>query len=165
MLQRIIKLSCMLLNLSILVLLAEQSAYAQTIPIPKQLIVSSVNKKFPKEKLGFSINTPILKFIKNTQRVELCASWSVKQLKQQGDFCVDSQLIWESTKGDIVIANMNLLQLSTQDGLQLSLQVKHIINNSIPAILNGTSVYHMPEQIGKYLERIEVNENSLSLVF
>jgi hypothetical protein len=84
---------------------------------------------------------------------------------RQGDFCVDTQPVWNKEKGDIEISKINILKLNTADGKELSGTILNSLNSTLLTLLDGTSVYHVPEMIGKRLESIEIQDSSVKLIF
>jgi hypothetical protein len=142
-----------------------QSVSALSLSIPKSLIDSSVVKKFPKEKLTIVLDQPTTKFSKERQKIELCGIWTSKLTQRSGDFCIDTQPVWNKEKGEIEISKVNILKLATSDGKELSVSVINALNSSVLTILDGTSVYHVPDLIGKRLDSIEVQESSFKLIF
>lgn len=142
-----------------------QTAAALSLSIPKPLIDLAVAKKFPKEKLTITLDQPVTKFIKERQKIELCGTWASKLLQRKGEFCVDTQPVWNKDKGDIEISKVNILKLTTSDGKELSSNVTGTLNSTLLTLLDGTSVYHVPDMIGKRLDSIEVQENSFKLIF
>lgn len=153
------------LIVSVLFFYTLNSAFALSLSIPKPLIDLAVAKKFPKEKLTVVIDQPSTKFSKERQKIELCGVWTLKVAQRSGDFCIDTQPVWNKTKADIEISKVHILKLSTADGKELSGTVIHVLNSSLLSLLDGTSVYHVPDMIGKNLESIEVQENSFKLIF
>jgi hypothetical protein len=141
------------------------SANAISINVPKGLIDVGLAKKFPREKLTISLDKPTTRFSKERQKIELCGTWANKISKQNGDFCIDFQPVWSKAKGDIEITKVNLLKLTTSDGNELPASFSAALNSTVLTLLDGTSVYHAPEMVGKVLERIEVQESSIRLVF
>ena len=146
-------------------LLTFNSAFALSFSIPKSLIDLAVVKKFPKEKLTVVLDQPSTKFSKERQKIELCGIWTIKVPQHSGNFCIDTQPVWNKSKGDIEISKVNILKLATADGKELSSTAIHVLNSSLLTMLNGTSVYHVPDLVGKNLESIEVQENSFKLIF
>ena len=146
-------------------LLTFNSAFALSFSIPKSLIDLTVVKKFPKEKLTVVLDQPSTKFSKERQKIELCGIWTIKVPQRSGNFCIDTQPVWNKSKGDIEISKVNILKLATADGKELSSTVIHVLNSSLLTMLDGTSVYHVPDMVGKNLESIEVQENSFKLIF
>ena len=146
-------------------LLTFNSAFALSLSIPKPLIDLAVVKKFPKEKLTVVLDQPSTKFSKERQKIELCGIWTIKVPQRSGNFCIDTQPVWNKSKGDIEISKVNILKLATADGKELSSTVIHVLNSSLLTMLDGTSVYHVPDMVGKNLESIEVQENSFKLIF
>jgi len=149
----------------ILFLLTLNSSFAISFSIPKPLIDLAVAKKFPKEKLTIVLDQPSTKFSKERQKIELCGIWTSKVTQRSGDFCIDTQPVWNKSKGDIEISKVNILKLTTADGKELSNTVVHVLNSSLLTMLDGTSVYHVPDMIGKNLNSIEIQENSFKLIF
>ena len=146
-------------------LLTFNSAFALSLSIPKSLIDLAVVKKFPKEKLTVVLDQPSTKFSKERQKIELCGIWTIKVPQRSGNFCIDTQPVWNKSKGDIEISKVNILKLATADGKELSSTVIHVLNSSLLTMLDGTSVYHVPDMVGKNLESIEVQENSFKFIF
>lgn len=146
-------------------LLTFNSVFALSLSIPKSLIDLAVVKKFPKEKLTVVLDQPSTKFSKERQKIELCGIWTIKVPQRSGDFCIDTQPVWNKSKGDIEISKVNILKLVTADGKELSSTVIHVLNSSLLTMLDGTSVYHVPDMVGKNLESIEVQDNSFKLIF
>ena len=141
------------------------SAQAISISVPKGLIDIAVAKKFPKEKATITLDKPTMGLSKQRQKVELCGTWASKLPKANGDFCIDTQPVWNKDKGDIEISKVNVLKLSTADGKELSAAVASTLNATVLTLLDGTSVYHVPDMIGKRLDSIEVQDNGLKLNF
>ena len=141
---------------AIALLLAINTAFALSLSIPKSLIDLAVVKKFPKEKLTVVLDQPSTKFSKERQKIELCGIWTIKVPQRSGNFCIDTQPVWNKTKGDIEISKVNILKLATADGKELPSTVIHVLNSSLLTMLDGTSVYHVPDMVGKNLESIEV---------
>jgi hypothetical protein len=141
------------------------SAQAISISVPKSLIDIAVAKKFPKEKATIILDKPTLGLSKQRQKVELCGTWASKLPKANGDFCIDTQPVWNKDKGDIEISKVNVLKLTTADGKELSAAVASTLNATVLTLLDGTSVYHVPDMIGKRLDRIEVQDSGIKLHF
>ena len=141
------------------------SAQAISISVPKGLIDIAVAKKFPKEKATITLDKPTMGLSKQRQKVELCGTWASKLPKANGDFCIDTQPVWNKDKGDIEISKVNVLKLSTADGKELSAAVASTLNATVLTLLDGTSVYHVPDMIGKRLDSIEVQDNGIKLNF
>jgi hypothetical protein len=141
------------------------TAASLTLSIPKSLIDIGVAKKFPKEKLTITLDKPVTKFSKERQKIELCGIWTSKLPQRTGDFCVDTQPVWNKEKGDIEISKVNVLKLTAGDGKELSGSVTNTLNTTLLTLLDGTSVYHVPDMIGKRLDAIEVQESSFKLIF
>lgn len=141
------------------------SSHAISLSIPKALIDVTVAKKFPKEKLSIVLDQPFTKFSKERQKIELCGTWTLKIPQRQGVFCVDTQLVWNKAKGDIEISKVNILKLALADGQELSSAVNAALNASLLTLLDGTSVYTVPDMIGKRLDSIEILDSSFKLVF
>jgi hypothetical protein len=146
-------------------LLAIQTVAALSLSIPKSLIDLAVAKKFPKEKLTITLDQPITKFSKERQKIELCGTWASKLPQRKGEFCIDTQPVWNKDKGDIEISKVNILKFTTSDGKELSSSITATLNSTLLTVLDGTSVYHVPDMIGKKLDAIEVQENSFKLIF
>ena len=141
------------------------SAQAISISVPKGLIDIAVAKKFPKEKATITLDKPTMGLSKQRQKVELCGTWASKLPKANGDFCIDTQPVWNKEKGDIEISKVNVLKLSTADGKELSAAVASTLNATLLTLLDGTSVYHVPDMIGKRLDSIEVQDSGIKLNF
>ena len=141
------------------------SAQAISISVPKGLIDIAVAKKFPKEKATITLDKPTMGLSKQRQKVELCGTWVSKLPKANGDFCIDTQPVWNKEKGDIEISKVNVLKLSTADGKELSAAVASTLNATVLTLLDGTSVYHVPDMIGKRLDSIEVQDGGIKLNF
>jgi len=146
-------------------LFAIQTAAALSLSIPKSLIDLAVAKKFPKEKLTITLDQPVTKFSKERQKIELCGTWAIKLPQRTGEFCVDTQPVWNKDKGDIEISKVNILKLTTADGKEVSSTIAGTLNSTLLTLLDGTSVYHVPDMIGKKLDAIEIQENSFKLIF
>ena len=142
-----------------------QSALAISLSIPKSLIDIGVAKKFPKEKLTITLDKPATKFSKERQKIELCGVWTSKLPQRSGEFCVDTQPVWNKDKGDIEISKVNILKLTVADGKELSGTIMNTLNSTLLTLLDGTSVYHVPDMVGKRLDNIEVQESSFKLIF
>ena len=136
-----------------------------SLSIPKSLIDMGVAKKFPKEKLTLTLDKPVTKFSKERQKIELCGTWASKIPQRSGDFCVDTQPVWNKTKGDIEISKVNILKITMGDGKELSSPIAANLNATLLTLLDGTSVYHVPDMIGKRIDAIEVQETSFKLIF
>ena len=141
------------------------SAQAISLSVPKGLIDIAVAKKFPKEKATITLDKPTMGLSKQRQKVELCGTWASKLPKANGDFCIDTQPVWNKDKGDIEISKVNVLKLSTADGKELSAAVASTLNATVLTLLDGTSVYHVPDMIGKRLDSIEVQDSGIKLNF
>jgi len=139
--------------------------HALTIGIPKPLIDAAVAKKFPKEKATITLDNPSTTFSKVRQKIELCGTWSVKFPKANGDFCIDTQPVWNKDTGNIEISKVNLLKLTTADGKELPAAAAQTINATLLTLLDGTSVYTVPDMIGKRLSNIGIQEYSFQLSF
>jgi hypothetical protein len=141
------------------------SAQAISLSVPKGLIDIAVAKKFPKEKATITLDKPTMALSKQRQKVELCGTWASKLPKSNGDFCIDTQPVWNKGKGDIEISKVNVLKLSTADGKELPAAVASTLNATLLTLLDGTSVYHVPDMIGKRLNSIEVQDSGIKLNF
>jgi len=142
-----------------------QSALAISLSVPKALVDMGVAKKFPIEKLTITLDKPVTKFSKERQKIELCGVWMIKLAQRSGEFCVDTQPVWNKEKGDIEISKVNILKLTTADGKELSGAVMNTLNSTLLTRLDGTSIYNVPDMVGKRLENIEVQESSFKLIF
>ena len=141
------------------------SAQAISISVPKGLIDIAVAKKFPKEKATITLDKPTMAMSKARQKVELCGTWASKLPKANGDFCIDTQPVWNKDKGDIEISKVNILKLTTADGKELSAAIANTLNATLLTLLDGTSIYHVPDMIGKRLDGIEVQDSGIRLQF
>ncbi|NBY04842.1 MAG: hypothetical protein EBQ82_05495 [Betaproteobacteria bacterium] len=151
--------------LSLAWLVLTGSAHAITISVPKGLIDIAVAKKFPKEKATITLDNPSLALSKQRQKVELCGTWTSKLPKANGDFCINTQPVWNKDKGDIEISKVHVLKLSTADGKELPATIASTLNATVLTLLDGTSVYHVPDMIGKRLDSIEVQDSGFKLHF
>jgi hypothetical protein len=147
------------------IFLVVNTVSALSLNIPKSLIDLGMAKKFPKEKLTITLDQPVTKFSKERQKIELCGTWASKIPQRSGDFCVDTQPVWNKEKGDIEISKVNILKLVTADGKELSGSISGTLNSTVLTLLDGTSVYHVPDMIGKRLDAIEIQDNSFKLIF
>jgi hypothetical protein len=147
------------------IFLAVNTVSALSLNIPKSLIDLGMAKKFPKEKLTITLDQPVTKFSKERQKIELCGTWASKIPQRSGEFCVDTQPVWNKEKGDIEISKVNILKLATADGKELSGAISGTLNSTVLTLLDGTSVYHVPDMIGKRLDAIEIQDNSFKLIF
>ena len=146
-------------------LLCVGSAQAISLNVPKGLIDIAVAKKFPKEKATITLDKPTMAMSKARQKVELCGTWASKLPKANGDFCIDTQPVWNKDKGDIEISKVNILKLTTADGKELSAAIANTLNATLLTLLDGTSIYHVPDMIGKRLDGIEVQDSGIRLSF
>lgn len=146
-------------------LLCVGSAQAISLNVPKGLIDIAVAKKFPKEKATITLDKPTMAMSKARQKVELCGTWASKLPKANGDFCIDTQPVWNKDKGDIEISKVNILKLTTADGKELSAAIANTLNATVLTLLDGTSIYHVPDMIGKRLDGIEVQDSGIRLQF
>lgn len=147
------------------IFLAVNTVSALSLNIPKSLIDLGMAKKFPKEKLTITLDQPATKFSKERQKIELCGVWTSKLPQRSGEFCVDTQPVWNKDKGDIEMSKVNILKLTAADGKELSGTVMNTLNSTLLTLLDGTSVYHVPDMVGKRLDNIEVQESSFKLIF
>ena len=146
-------------------LLCVGSAQAISLNVPKGLIDIAVAKKFPKEKATITLDKPTMALSKARQKVELCGTWASKLPKANGDFCIDTQPVWNKDKGDIEISKVNILKLTTADGKELSAAIANTLNATLLTLLDGTSIYHVPDMIGNRLDSIEVQDSGIRLQF
>ena len=146
-------------------LLCVGSAQAISLNVPKGLIDIAVAKKFPKEKATITLDKPTMALSKARQKVELCGTWASKLPKANGNFCIDTQPVWNKDKGDIEISKVNILKLTTADGKELSAAIANTLHATLLTLLDGTSVYHVPDMIGKRLDSIEVQDSGIRLQF
>ena len=73
--------------------------------------------------------------------------------------------MWNKEKGDIEISKVHVLKISTADGKELPAAVASTLNATLLTLLDGTSVYHVPDMIGKRLDSIEVQDSGIKLHF
>ena len=139
------------------IFLVVNTVSALSLNIPKSLIDLGMAKKFPKEKLTITLDQPVTKFSKERQKIELCGTWASKIPQRSGEFCVDTQPVWNKEKGDIEISKVNILKLVTADGKELSGAISGTLNSTVLTLLDGISVYHVPDMIGK-LSLIHISE-------
>ncbi len=140
-------------------------AQALSLSIPKALFDAAVAKKFPKEKLTITLDKPTTKFSKDRQKIELCGIWTSKLPKQSGDFCLDFHPSWNKVKGEIEISKINILKLTSGDAKELPAGISGTLNSTLLTLLDGTSVYHVPDMVGKHMDNLELQESSFKLVF
>ena len=57
------------------------------------------------------------------------------------------------------------MKLTTADGKELSAAIANTLNATLLTLLDGTSVYHVPDMIGKRLDSIEVQDSGIRLQF
>lgn len=148
-----------------LMCLTGTSAQALSLTVPKLLIDSAVAKKFPKEKYSIRLDNPELQLNRERQKIELCGKWTSKLVQKNGDFCIDFQPQWNKRTGEIEIAKVNLLKLSSGEDKALSTSLASALNGSLLQLLDGTAVYKVPETVGKHLESIEVQDSGIQLNF
>ena len=142
-----------------------QSIYALSLSIPKSVVDNAISKKFPKEKLSIALDKPTTKFIKNSQKIELCGIWLSKISQHKGDFCIDTQIIWNKSKGTVEISKVNILKITLGEEKEISNALAATLNATLLTLFDGTSIYHAPDILGKNLEGIEISESSLRLKF
>lgn len=141
------------------------ASHALSLSVPKMLIDNAVSKKFPKEKYSVKLDNPVLRFNKDKQKIELCGTWASPLIQKNGDFCIDFQPRWNKDTGEIEIAKLHLLKLTAGEDKALPSSVAGALNSSLLQLLDGTSVYKMPEVVGKHLESIDIQDSSLRLIF
>jgi len=141
------------------------SAQAISLTVPKGLIDMAVAKKFPKEKATIAVDKPTLTLSKARQKVELCGTWVSKLPQASGDFCIDTQPVWNKDTGDIEISKVNILKLTTANGKELPATVANLLNATVLTLLDGTPIYRVPDMIGKRLNGIEVQDGGIRLNF
>ncbi len=122
-------------------------------------------KKFPFEKYTVSLDQPVIKFKKAIQKIEICGRWMEKITASSGDFCLDTQPIWNKSKGHIEIKNLNILRMSAKGVGELPAEINRLLNTSLLTLLDGTPIYQVPDMVGKHLENIQIEDNSLTLIF
>ena len=149
----------------LVLVLVGSAGHVFSLSIPKLLIDTGLATKFPKEKLTVKLENPVTQFNKESQKVELCGKWSSKLPRQSGDFCLDFHPQWNKSKGDIEISKLNILKLTAGEDRNLPAAVSNTLNNTLLLLLDGTTVYHVPESVGKHLESIEVQSSSFKLTF
>jgi len=148
-----------------LILSSMAKAHALSLGVPKGLIDIAVIKKFPMEKYTLAIDHPTTKFKKELSKIELCGTWSEKLTHASGEFCVDVQPRWNKSKGDIEISKVNILKINSKDLGELPVALSKTLNATVLILLDGISIYHMPDFLGKQLESIHVDEDSIKLGF
>lgn len=151
--------------LSTISVLSMPHASALSLGIPKLLIDTAVAQKFPKEKYGIQLDHPVVQLHKERQTLELCGQWSSKLLQKSGAFCIDFQPRWNKEAGEIQISRMQLLHLNAGDGKHLPAGIASALNASLMQVLDGTPVYKVPDTVGKHLESIDIQDNSIRLNF
>jgi len=163
----VITASTMTTKIPLYLLLALACTFAQalSLSIPKALFDAAVAKKFPKEKLTITLDKPTTKFSKDRQKIELCGIWTSKLPKQSGDFCLDFHPSWNKVKGEIEISKINILKLTSGDAKELPAGISGTLNSTLLTLLDGTSVYHVPDMVGKHMDNLELQESSFKLVF
>lgn len=162
-LQRLLsRLSALLMVPSCLIAIP---APALSLSVPKTMIDNAVNKKFPKEKYSVKLDNPVLRFNKDKQKIALCGTWASQLIQKNGDFCIDFQPRWNKDTGEIEIAKLQLLKLTAGEDKALPSSAAIALNSSLLQLLDGTSVYKMPEVVGKHLESIDIQDSSLRLIF
>jgi hypothetical protein len=140
-------------------------ANALSFSIPKLLIDSAVTKKFPKEKYSIRLDNPSLQLNQERQKVQLCGQWSSKLIQRNGDFCIDFQPQWNKATGEVEIAKVQLLKLTSGGDKALPAAAANALNGSLMQLLDGTVIYKVPETVGKHLESIEVQDSGIRLNF
>lgn len=151
--------------LTLVMALACGAASALSLSIPKALIDKAVQAKFPREKLSIRLDNPVTKFVKDSQKIELCGNWVSKLPSKAGDFCIDFHPLWNKAKGDIEISKVHILKLSTSEGSEVPKAIEALLNSTVLTLLDGISAYHVPDMVGKHIEAIEVQESSFKLQF
>jgi len=142
-----------------------QSIFALALSIPKSIVDNAISKKFPREKLSIALDKPTTKFLKDSQKIELCGVWLSKLSQHKGDFCIDTQLNWNKSKGTVEISKVNIIKITLGEEKEISNALLAALNSTLSAIFDGTSIYQAPEIIGKNLEGIEITDSSLRLKF
>jgi hypothetical protein len=84
---------------------------------------------------------------------------------RKGDFCIDTQIIWNKSKGTVEISKVNILKITLGEEKEISNALAATLNDTLLTLFDGTSIYHAPDILGKNLEGIEISENSLRLKF
>ena len=149
----------------LLLSLASTAVLALSFTIPKPLIESAVSKKFPKEKYSIRLENPSLHLSQERQKIQLCGQWTSKLVQKTGDFCIDFQPQWNKATGEVEIAKVNLIKLTSGEDKALPAQVAQALNGSLLQLLDGTAVYKVPETVGKHLESLEVQSSGIRLNF
>jgi hypothetical protein len=157
----------MLIKILAAVIIGFFSKYASalSLSIPKSIVDNAIAKKFPKEKLSITLDRPTTRFFKDSQKIELCGIWFSKITQHKGDFCIDTQLTWNKSRGNVEISKVNILKITIGEEKEISNALSTALNSTLLTLFDGNSIYHAPEIIGKNLEQIEINENNLKLKF
>ena len=141
------------------------ATHAFSFGIPKGVIDTYLNKKFPMEKYTITIDHPITKFKKEIEKIELCGNWSEQLTSTSGEFCVYAQLRWNKSNGDIELSKINLLKINAKELGELPSSISQSLNATVLSLLDGTCVYHMTEFMVKQIESIHVEETNLYFKF
>ncbi len=141
------------------------SSAAFSLPIPKGVIDKALESKFPKERYGIKLESPVTRFKADVQKVELCGVWRLKLPAKSGEFCVDFRPLWNKEKGDIELSALNILKLTAGSDQELPSQTAQLLNAMVLPVLDGSALYHVPDMVGKRLESLRIDTNALELVF
>ena len=138
---------------------------AFTVPLPKALIDQALAAKFPKERYGIQLDSPVTRFKPDTQRVELCGVWHLNAPLKSGDFCLDFKPVWNKDKGEIQMSALNILKFTAGADQVLPAPTQQILNAMVLPLLDGTAIYHVPSVVGQRLDNFKIDTNAFDLVF
>jgi hypothetical protein len=138
---------------------------ALTLPIPKAVIDQALRGKFPKERYGIKLDSPVTRFKADLQKVELCGQWHLKVPPKSGEFCLDFRPLWNKEKADIEMSGLNILKFTAGDDQEIPAQTLQLLNALLLPLLDGSPIYHAPEMTGKFLEGLKVDTSFIDLIF
>ena len=141
------------------------TSWAFSLPIPKTVVDQGLVAKFPKERYGLKLESPVTRFKADVQKVELCGVWRFKLPAKSGDFCLDFHPLWNKDKGDIEMSALNILKLTAGNDEELPSQTQQLLNSMVVPVLDGASLYHVPDMVGKHIEKLNIAPNAFELVF
>ena len=141
------------------------TSWAFSLPIPKTVVDQGLVAKFPKERYGLKLESPVTRFKADVQKVELCGVWRLKLPAKSGEFCVDFRPLWNKEKGDIELSALNILKLTAGSDQELPSQTAQLLNAMVLPVLDGSALYHVPDMVGKRLESLRIDTNAFELVF
>jgi len=153
------------LCIALLGLLSYSLSMALSLPVPKVVIDKALEAKFPKERYGIKLESPVTRFKADVQKVELCGVWHIKLPARSGDFCLDFRPLWNKEKADMEMSGLNILKFTAGSDQELPAQTLQILNAMVLPLLDGTAIYHVPDMLGKHLENLKIDTNSFDLVF